>query len=75
MIENGKNKVERSLFEFIKGEWKFFRDIILFFGGLGGVFFMLIDSGPNDPTLLLIFGAMMGLPAFLRSDEKDKDGK
>lgn len=26
----------------------------------------------DRPTLLLLFAAMMGLPAFLRSDEKGK---
>lgn len=29
---------------------------------------------PNQ-SLLLLFAAMMGLPAFLRADEKDKDGE
>jgi hypothetical protein len=26
----------------------------------------------TDPTLLILFGAMMGLPAFLRRDDEDK---
>lgn len=49
------------------------RDRVLFLVGLAGVasqtvaFFMGLD--PSE-TLLVTFAAMMGLPAFLRADEK-----
>lgn len=42
--------------------------MILFFTGLGGVVFETLH-GPADPSLLLIFAAMMGLPAFLRGEQ------
>lgn len=48
------------------------RDIILFLGGLAGVMHETIRSTSERPTLLLLFAAMMGLPAFLRSDEARK---
>ena len=42
---------------------------MLFFAGLAGVFHQTI-IGPVEPTLLVLFAAMMGLPAILRADEK-----
>lgn len=51
-------------------KWTNVRDIVLFFGGLMGVFHETVISTSNErPTLLLMFAAMMGLPAFLRTDE------
>lgn len=50
--------------------WKSVRDILLFFSGLSGVFYETVLSTSERPTLLLMFAAMMGLPAFLRTDEK-----
>jgi hypothetical protein len=35
-----------------------------------GVVHETLFTDAADPTLLIVFGAMMGLPAFLRSDEK-----
>jgi hypothetical protein len=49
--------------------WPPSRDLILFLVGLAGVAHETIISASPDPTLLLIFGAMLGLPAFLRKDE------
>ena len=57
--------------------WPAVRDVILFFGGLVGVAHEALASGTPDPTLLLLYAAMMGLPAFLRQDERrggDGDG-
>lgn len=48
------------------------RDMLLFLGGLGGVFHETVLTHSERPTLLILFAAMMGLPAFLRSDESDK---
>lgn len=48
--------------------WQNTRDIILFFGGLAGVFNETFLSHAERPTLLILFAAMMGLPAFLRTD-------
>lgn len=50
--------------------WSLIRDVILFFGGLGGVVHETVLTAKADPQLLLLFAAMMGLPAFLRSDER-----
>lgn len=50
--------------------WKNVRDVLLFFSGLAGVFYETVISVSERPTLLLMFAAMMGLPAFLRTDEK-----
>jgi hypothetical protein len=55
--------------------WPLIRDILLFFGGLAGVTYETVSSQIDRPTLLLLFAAMMGLPAFLRSDESKKDDK
>jgi hypothetical protein len=50
--------------------WHNTRDVILFFGGLMGVFNETVLTSTERPTLLILFAAMMGLPAFLRSDDK-----
>jgi len=45
------------------------RDTVLFFAGLIGVIHETIWVADERAQLLLLFGAMMGLPAFLRADE------
>ncbi len=52
--------------------WPHLRDAMLFFGGLMGVAYETLGEGAERPTLLLLFAAMMGLPAFLRSGEPPK---
>ena len=55
-------------------EWPAIRDILLFTGGLAGVFHeTVLVAGPERPTLLILFAAMMGLPAFLLKDEKNQN--
>lgn len=46
------------------------RDGVLFAAGLAGVAYETLHSGGDRPTLLLLFAAMMGLPAFLQKDDK-----
>lgn len=46
------------------------RDGVLFAAGLLGILHETILATAERPTLLLLFGAMVGLPAFLRMDEK-----
>lgn len=48
------------------------RDCALFLGGLAGVAFETLVTEGERPTLLILFAAMMGLPAFIRSDEARK---
>ena len=43
---------------------------MLFGGGLCGVAYVTLIDQTDRPTLLILFGAMMGLPLFLRSDER-----
>jgi hypothetical protein len=53
------------------------RDTVLFFGGLAGVIHETLLTNGERVNLLIVFAAMMGLPAFLRSDEarQKKDGE
>lgn len=52
------------------------RDGVLFTAGLLGVMNeALLRDGTERPTLLVLFAAMMGLPVFLRQDEKPNDKK
>ncbi len=44
--------------------WPQLRDALLFFGGLLGVAYETLGANAERPTLLLLFAAMMGLPAF-----------
>jgi hypothetical protein len=46
------------------------RTVTLFFGGLAGAAYVTLLDQTDRPTLLILFGAMMGLPLFLRADEK-----
>lgn len=55
--------------------WPLIRDVVLFVGGLAGVANEALRFGGERPTLLLLYAAMMGLPAFLRADESKKDDK
>lgn len=52
--------------------WPLVRDITLFVFGLAGVTYETVVSRVDRPTLLLLFAACMGLPAFLRTDEREK---
>lgn len=54
-------------------QWPLLRDIALFFGGIAGVIHETLLAKTERPTLLILFAAMMGLPAFLRPDKKDDD--
>lgn len=47
-------------------QWPILRDVVLFLGGLTGVLHETIFTQAERPTLLILFAAMMGLPAFLR---------
>lgn len=55
--------------------WRISRDSILFVAGLAGIAYETLAQGGDRPTLLVLFAAMVGLPAFLRSDEAKKDDK
>ena len=46
------------------------RDTALFVVGILGVAHETLVSHADRPTLLLLFGAMIGLPAFIGKDEK-----
>ena len=56
-----------SIFTWARG-----RDVILFGAGLAGIAREAIIESGERPTLLLLFAAMVGLPAFLRTDEARK---
>lgn len=50
------------------------RDGVIFVVGLLGIIHQTLVVEADRPTLLLLFGAMIGLPAFLRLDDrKNKD--
>lgn len=52
---------------------KIARNTVLFVAGLLGAGHELLVSKGERPTLLLLLGGMMGLPAFLGKDEKDAE--
>lgn len=49
------------------------RDTMLFAVGLLGVAHETLISNADRPTLLLLFAAMIGLPAFISKDSKDAE--
>lgn len=50
--------------------WRLARDIILFTGGLAIAAHEVLAAGSPSPELLLLAGAMMGLPVALQKDGK-----
>lgn len=45
--------------------------MILFFTGLGLIIYeAVLREGPERPTLLVLYAGLVGLPSFLRRDEK-----
>lgn len=53
--------------------WPLFRDAALFFAGVLGVAHETLGDQPERPTLLILFAAMMGLPAFLQKEPPKKE--
>jgi hypothetical protein len=53
-------------------QWSLIRDVMLFAGGMAGVIHETIFAAAERPTLLILFAAMLGLPALLHTDEKRK---
>ncbi len=51
------------------------RDTILFTFGLLGIIYETLAQGGERPTLLILFAGMVGLPAFLKGDEKAQQKK
>lgn len=51
------------------------RDAVLFCGGLGLLVYEVVFRSTERPALLVVLCGMMGLPAFLRLDEKRRNGK
>jgi hypothetical protein len=52
-------------------KYNFLRDVILLIAGLSGILHETVIENSERPTLLMLFAAMIGLPAFLRKDAKD----
>lgn len=51
------------------------RDGLLFLTGLALIVNeAVIRTGPERPTLLVLYAAMVGLPAFLRADDRRANG-
>lgn len=46
------------------------RDIGTFTVGAVGLLFEALNSGVEKPTLIIAFAGLMGLPLFVRADEK-----
>lgn len=51
------------------------RNLVLFIFGLGGITYETVADHSDRPTLLILFGAMVGLPPILRADETRLDKK
>ena len=48
------------------------RDTLLFATGLGGAIFEILFEQADRPGLLTLLAGMMGLPLYLRMDEKGR---
>jgi ABC-type xylose transport system permease subunit len=51
--------------------WPIYRNATLFLGGLAGVAHETLVATVERPTLLILFAAMMGLPAFLQQNNNE----
>jgi hypothetical protein len=45
------------------------RDVVIFSTGIVGIVHEIFFANTDRPTLIILFGAMIGLPAFLHFDE------
>jgi predicted membrane channel-forming protein YqfA (hemolysin III family) len=48
------------------------RDVVIFGIGIIGILHEIFWSTSDRPTLIILFAAMIGLPAFLRIDERGR---
>lgn len=55
-------------------KWHLTRDLVLFVAGLAGIAYETVVENADRPYLLVLFAAMVGLPAFLYRDET-RNGK
>lgn len=55
--------------------WELLRDVSLFIVGLVLVINESGRAGSERPTLLILYAAMMGLPAFLQTDVRRRERK
>ncbi|HEU4539662.1 MAG TPA: hypothetical protein VFR23_00920, partial [Jiangellaceae bacterium] len=55
------------------GSGRRLRSGALFAGGLAGIAYETLAQAGERPTLLILFAAMIGLPAFLQIDENRKE--
>jgi hypothetical protein len=55
--------------------WRLTRDALIFYTGWLGILHQTLIANTDRNSLLILFGAMIGLPTALRLDEwrKDKD--
>lgn len=51
---------------------RFTRDGVLFVVGLAGIAHETVVMNAERPSLLVLFAGMVGLPAFIRKDERGK---
>lgn len=54
--------------------WNVTRDVLLLVSGLAGVFHETVMSNTERPSLLVLFAAMLGLPAFLAKPGNKDNG-
>lgn len=52
---------------------KITRDLGLYLVGLGGVVWVVVMDQVDRPGLLVLLGGMIGLPMYLRSDERRRE--
>jgi hypothetical protein len=57
----------------VKWTARWTRDRIIFLGGLAGVGYETLVTHGERPALLVLFASMLGLPAFLKKDDKAAD--
>ena len=48
------------------------RDSVIFLLGVAGIIYETVGGGGERPTLIILFGACLGLPAFLHADARLK---
>lgn len=53
--------------------WTQLRTVVLFFGGLAGLGHQALFVHPADPSLLVVYAGMMGLPLFLNKGGGKED--
>jgi len=74
-MESGAHKEEARVKQRLPSGFKSLRDILMFCIGTAGIGYEAIVQSSERLNLLILYGALLGLPYIFKSDEKKNGGE